>query len=336
MNDMPENMPNYIETKNYIKKPKKRINVVGSILIGIFIFVTAFVMLEMLRLHITNSHKSSSGLLYKITSPSSCIIVGIGSYSETELVIPEKIGIFAVTAIEEYAFEKSDIVDVTIPEGVTVIGKGAFSECEKLVSVSIPKGVTVISEELFSGCDMLESIKLPEGITSIGARAFSYCQSLVSVNIPEGVISIGGLAFCGCLSLKSLDFPESLIKIGREAFSSCQAIESVTIDKNITDVGESTFTHCYALTKVVILDGVKSIVPYQFGYCYNLKTIEIPKSVTKIGEFSINTIGITVNYGGTVAEWKALEKDKYWNGYDHSSAYTVICADGTVSRTAPK
>ncbi|MBO4439581.1 MAG: leucine-rich repeat protein [Spirochaetaceae bacterium] len=50
---------------------------------------------------------------------------------------------------------------VTIPEGVTVIGVGAFSHsnCESLTSVTIPGGVWYIGMVAFLDCTLLEEIR---------------------------------------------------------------------------------------------------------------------------------------------------------------------------------
>ena len=95
--------------------------------------------------------------------------------------------------------------DVTIPEGVTSIGKGAFYGCESLTSVTIPEGVTSIGDSAFSWCKSLTSVTIPEGVTSIGNSAFSWCKSLTSVTIPKSVTSIGEGAFYGCWSLTRVE-----------------------------------------------------------------------------------------------------------------------------------
>ena len=47
---------------------------------------------------------------------------------------------------------------VTIPEGVTKIGKSAFSGCTSLVAVSIPGSVTEICKGAFFDCTSLAEI----------------------------------------------------------------------------------------------------------------------------------------------------------------------------------
>ena len=78
---------------------------------------------------------------------------------------------------------------VTIPEGVTTIGEGAFANCTSLESIILPEGVTTIEESAFEGCNSLESITLPEGVTTIGEGAFSSCTSLESITLNSNLLS---------------------------------------------------------------------------------------------------------------------------------------------------
>ena len=57
-----------------------------------------------------------------------------------------------------WSFYRSQIVSVTIKEGVTNIGDCAFSSCSSLTSIEIPASVTSIGYLAFSGCSSLTSI----------------------------------------------------------------------------------------------------------------------------------------------------------------------------------
>lgn len=62
-----------------------------------------------------------------------------------------------VTEIEKFAFARSSLGRITIPEGVTRIGYGAFYHCDALTEVTIPDSVTVIEENAFSHTPWLDS-----------------------------------------------------------------------------------------------------------------------------------------------------------------------------------
>ena len=70
---------------------------------------------------------------------------------------------------------------MTIPDGVTRIGDGAFIDCDSLTSVTIPDSVTRIGDGAFFDCDSLTSLTIPDSVTSIGYDAFSDCDSITNV-----------------------------------------------------------------------------------------------------------------------------------------------------------
>ena len=83
---------------------------------------------------------------------------------------------------------------------VLVIEDGVLKECtdKRITSVVIPDSVTEIGEGAFSDCTSLESVEIPSSVTEIGVHAFSGCTSLSSVVIPDGVKKIGDYAFKDC------------------------------------------------------------------------------------------------------------------------------------------
>ncbi len=87
-------------------------------------------------------------------------------------------------------YEGDDKV-VTIPEGVTCIGEGAFWGCSKLRRVTIPESVTSIGKNAFWGCSSLRDINIPEGVTSVPASAFMNCPNLTDIGIIEEVELVG-------------------------------------------------------------------------------------------------------------------------------------------------
>lgn len=131
--------------------------------------------------------------------------IGEISYSYNKCVT-NKIKILQEISHEEFCrfckeISKPDDMSVTIPNGITSIGDGAFFGRTSLTSVTIPDSVTSIGEYSFSGCIGLNSIIIPDSVISIGEWAFGFCTGLTFVTIPNSVTSIGSNAFSWCRKL---------------------------------------------------------------------------------------------------------------------------------------
>ena len=144
----------------------------------------------------------------------------------------------------------TSVTSVTIPNGVKIIGEGAFRDCSSLTSVTIPNSVTSIGWNAFKGCSSLTSVTIPNSVTSIGWNAFEGCSSLTSVTIPNSVTSIGWNAFYGCSSLKSVTIPDGVTHIGERAFAGCDSLTSVRIPTSVIEIGEGAFPEHTKITRV--------------------------------------------------------------------------------------
>ena len=116
------------------------------------------------------------------------------------------------------------MTSLTIPSGVTSIGRAAFEGCSGLTSLAIPSSVTEIGESAFSGCSGLTSLTIPSGVTSIDQYTFAGCSGLTSLTIPSGVTSIGNYAFADCSGLTSIYvYTKKLPELGSNVFTGCNA-----------------------------------------------------------------------------------------------------------------
>ena len=107
--------------------------------------------------------------------------------------IPAKIDGKPVTAIGATAFYGIDVTSVTIPEGVTTIGSGAFWHCKSLKSVKLPSTLTNIAAHAFEDCPALETLNIPESLTTIGAAAFKDTPWLAAQQKESSFVIINGI-----------------------------------------------------------------------------------------------------------------------------------------------
>ena len=120
------------------------------------------------------------------------------------------------------------VTKVTIPEGMTSIGRNAFYRYNKLTDITIPNGVTSIGDNAFYGCSNLISVNFPEVVKYIGEKAFYGCSNLTTITIPKGErLWIQSSAFEGCSSLTSIVLPQDIELINSRAFSNCPELTDV-------------------------------------------------------------------------------------------------------------
>lgn len=82
------------------------------------------------------------------------------------------------SVIEEELFSnRDDIVSVTLPMGVKVIGANAFEYCRRLEEVVFPDSLERIEKEAFLNCNNLKKAELPKGVV-VDPTAFKGCINI--------------------------------------------------------------------------------------------------------------------------------------------------------------
>ena len=219
--------------------------------------------------------------------------------------VPEELTMYLLIAhekvgnIDEDAFRYCEsLTDITIPEGVTRIGEGAFDGCKSLAddsglvvvngtvywcrrdvtNVTIPEGVTRIGEGAFDGCKSLTNITIPEGVTSIGEKAFYGCEGLAD---DSGLVVVNGTVYWCRRNAVKVTIPEGVTCIGEGAFSECENLTRVTIPGSVTSIGYGAFMDCESLTSIIIPEGVTRIADYAFYGCKDLTSVTCPSAAAK-------------------------------------------------------
>lgn len=182
-----------------------------------------------------------------------------------------------------------DVRDVTVPEGITTIGRGAFYAAQ-VEKVTLPEGLMEIQQEAFYDCFALRSISLPESLQSIGASAFGSCRALAEITLPEGLRTIGTRAF-DWTGLTSLHLPENLEEIGYSAFASNAKLQEVTLPKNLRVIPADMFYGCSALEKVVLPEKLERLEASAFAFCEALTEIDLPEGVQFLGRNAFERCG---------------------------------------------
>ena len=142
-----------------------------------------------------------------------------------------------VTTLIIYSVAKS-ATSITIPAGVTTIGRQAFSGATFLTSITMQTGVTTIEQGAFNGMTSLSDITIPEGVTTIGDQAFGGASALTSVTIPASVTSIGDFSFDQASALKDVYFFGNAPDLGDDPFASTASGIKAHISATATRFGD--------------------------------------------------------------------------------------------------
>ena len=277
--------------------------------------------------------------LASIIIPESVISIGLGAFSEcsslASVTIPD-----SVTSIGEYAFAYCDsltevhisdiaawcklnfstlnnplfyarnlylnnelVIDLVIPDGVTSIGLGAFSECSSLESVTISDSVTSIGSCAFAECSSLMSVYCkpttpPTGVYNMfdnnaedrkiyvphnSVKAYKsasdwrgYADYIVSSNYAPGEIVLETPAANNEIWYTATQKvePYSITVFGANYVSNEWDSETgkgiITFDAPVTTIGKWAFDCRTSLTSVAIPNSVTSIDNTAFYYCHNI------------------------------------------------------------------
>ena len=192
------------------------------------------------------------------------------------------------------------ITSVSVPDGVTSIGKYAFDECKNLEKVVLPQSVTEIKDNAFANCSSLKNIELPNGITSFKFQSFANCSSLELTHLPDETKDINAQAFINCKSLKISKLPDKLEILKDFCFSSIPNLRINTIPKSVKSIGNYIFNF-NENTHITFEGTPTSISSAAFSGMSNLTTINVPWAEGEVANAPWGATNATINYNYTEA-----------------------------------
>ena len=172
-----------------------------------------------------------NGYVYAIRGGNAYIVDYQGG--ETDVVLPAALGGHPVKGVEVRAFIGTNIISVTVPDGIDYVASEAFAYCENLLTVVFEGANTTIGDWAFSGCEQLAEVTLPSSLKTLSAGAFAECINLKSISLPQTLTAIGMDAFNGT-GIKEITIPASVTEIGARAFDSTGSGEEAALPIVIT------------------------------------------------------------------------------------------------------
>ena len=217
------------------------------------------------------------------------------------------------------------VASYEILKGCTIIAKKACMGIGSLVEVVIPESVSVIGEFAFAHTG-LRSVEIPPTVTQICAKAFYYCQSLTSATLHEGLVEIGESAFAES-ALEGIYIPASVNVLGNSITEKSKVVHSGSnatfelspdsetlyydgqgglyrkspeglhfiqlIDREVksfsvlegtVSIDEYAFAFHTHIERVTLPDGLVAIERCAFRVCPRLREVRIPESLERIGK----------------------------------------------------
>lgn len=264
------------------------------------------------------AYDGTPGLKYYVSSEGYATFAGIGTCTESNIVIATNYMGYPVKFISQNALRGKTIVkSVVIPDCIEEIPDSMFYECTSLISISIPDTVKSIGQHAFAGCTSLAEIKLPASLLKIDQYAFARCTSLKKIKIPESVTEIGYYAFSSCDSIEGVYIPKSVTSLGWMYFPEINNFEidpqnpkyawkgNCFIDKetktlitmfkgavipddgSVEIIGEEAFGWERGITELILPEGVKYMRNSSFFGFEGIEYLHLPSTFEGFDEYAL-------------------------------------------------
>lgn len=207
---------------------------------------------------------SYGGCLYGYSSNNISLIMAPTNLEEVEIYEGTR-------WIKQYVFCGGKIKHIEIPEGVTIIGEGAFKDCTELRKITLPTTLQTISYYAFQNCTKLKIVDIPSAMF-IRNSAFENCTNLSSIILPDNLINIDPCAFAGCTSLTGIVMPNNDSCLDPCAFENCTSFTDVYMWNN--DFQEDTFTGCDNVVIHTLVGSESYALAKEYGFEYVAYTDE--------------------------------------------------------------
>ena len=239
----------------------------------------------------------------------------------TDVVIPSTINGYTIIGIKGFAFYKSELTSVVIPNTVRSIETsyystyyGAFSR-NQLTSITIPNSVTTIDDDAFSD-NKIKKVIIPASVTSIGKSPFTGNNTLEEIVVDENNPTYD-----------SRDNSNAIIETSTNTL--IQGCKNTTIPNTITNINRTAFTDMN-LTSMIIPDSVTTIGDFAFQ-SNQLTKISLPDSVTTIGSDAFSRNNLNYVYIGSDSNLTSIGSSAFSSSTNSNPNLKTIYYNGSNS-----
>lgn len=208
--------------------------------------------------------KESEGLEFALNEDGSAYsVIGIGTCTDSNLIIPGMYNGLPVTNISENAFkENTTIVSIMTGMGVTNIGSYAFYGCASLKTLILSDPLVSIQEFAFMNCFALTDLIGGKGFKDFPLSAFYFCN-FSNIEADEEnpyYSSIDGsiydksetvlIRYASGKTATHFDIPDTVTTINAQSLYGASNLVSVTIPASVKTIGIQSFDACPNLTDI--------------------------------------------------------------------------------------
>lgn len=171
-----------------------------------------------------------------------------------------------IEEIGQFAFARSTLTEIELPEGVTDICFGAFYHCDSLEKLTLPSTVVRVEPKAFENTAYLKNFRDgSEKFLINGGVLLAYQGNDSAVSVPSGVRVIAAEVFSGHDELESVSLPDSVTVIGEAAFENCRALKKVKLGNQVEKISDRAFSGCVSLTAIKLPASVQKAGLQAFG-----------------------------------------------------------------------
>ena len=240
---------------------------------------------------------------------------------ETKLIVPDRVGTYAVTEIGKEAFREGTSETYILPESLQKLGKRAFAGNAAVRSITFQGNLHRIPEEAFCECRNLEHFVFPQGLHQIGKDAFR-STALRSLELPRSVQYVETGAFSRCSQLQRITLQGGVLM--KKVFAQCAA-QKATL-RGVGLIAEGLFEGCRKLAFADIRDAW-AVEKQAFQEC-PLQELHVSSKLVEVDAHAFSGAGIRriVVYGpGDLERVRSALKR---GGVDLASSTILRAEDG--------
>ena len=249
-----------------------------------------------------------SGKLYEVDN----LIGAMDSHNDYPRIIRSIAkSVYHSMQIEDGVLNKFSInlKNISLPEGITGIGKSCFFDKKGILSISLPKSLVEIRANAFLNCQGLTEVTFQSRDIALDEKAFRGCCNLKKIHLPEGTYLLddevsdklaskirdqvlGDFYISGRILVRYMGneeqicIPKGVEIIGERCFYGKEQLKTVICPESLSEIREQAFSGCVTLQNIILGNRLKRVEREAFADCKKLLKCNIPESIEYIGEYA--------------------------------------------------